>query len=162
MDGGSTQRRVVAVAGLTGGLIGVAEGVAEEFLDDDDFDVLFQEEGGGRVAEVVEADAAEAGLAEECGEGSGEVGRVDRSTHRSGDHVPAALPRGPPGGSTSATRAASGWRRPPPARPSPACSPPTTSATPTSRPPRPRAPAAGPPSTPSGTSPPWLTEARTR
>jgi len=42
-------------------------GVAEEFLDDDEFDALFQEEGGGGVSEVVEADAAEAGLAEEHG-----------------------------------------------------------------------------------------------
>ncbi|GHB29948.1 hypothetical protein GCM10010392_67740 [Streptomyces clavifer] len=38
-------------------------GVAEEFLDHDEFDALFQEQGGGRVPEVVEADAAEAGLA---------------------------------------------------------------------------------------------------
>jgi len=39
-------------------------GVAEEFLDDDEFDALFQEEGRRRVPEVVEADAAERGLAE--------------------------------------------------------------------------------------------------
>ena len=32
--------------------------VAEEFLDYDEFDALFQEKGGGRVSEVVEADAA--------------------------------------------------------------------------------------------------------
>lgn len=35
--------------------------VAEEFLDHDEVDTLFQEQGGGRVAEVVEADAAESG-----------------------------------------------------------------------------------------------------
>lgn len=57
-------------------------GVAEKFLDDDEFDALFQEQGRGRVPEVVEADAAEAGLAEERGEGAGEVGRVDRSALR--------------------------------------------------------------------------------
>lgn len=48
-------------------------GVAEEFLDDDEFDALFQEEGGGGVPEVVEADAAKVGLAEECSEGAGEA-----------------------------------------------------------------------------------------
>jgi hypothetical protein len=40
-------------------------GVAGEFLEHDEFDSLFQEQGGGGVAEVVEADAAEAGPAEE-------------------------------------------------------------------------------------------------
>jgi hypothetical protein len=49
-------------------------GVAEEFLDDE-FDALFQEQSGGGVAEVVETDAAEVGLAEERGEGAGEVCR---------------------------------------------------------------------------------------
>ena len=39
-------------------------GVAEEFLDDDEVDALFQEQGRGRVSEVVAADAAEAGPAE--------------------------------------------------------------------------------------------------
>lgn len=33
-------------------------GVAEEFLDGDEVDALLQEQGGGRVAEVVEADAS--------------------------------------------------------------------------------------------------------
>lgn len=69
-------------------------GVAEEFFDHDEFDPLFQEQGCGRVPEVVEADAAEAGLAEEREEGAGEVGRVDRSVLRGGEHVPAVLPRG--------------------------------------------------------------------
>jgi hypothetical protein len=32
-------------------------GVPEEFLDDDEVDALFQEQGGGGVAEVVEADS---------------------------------------------------------------------------------------------------------
>ncbi|GGT26490.1 hypothetical protein GCM10010222_80370 [Streptomyces tanashiensis] len=31
-------------------------GVAEEFFDDDEFDALFQEQGGGGAAEAVEAD----------------------------------------------------------------------------------------------------------
>ncbi|GHE83691.1 hypothetical protein GCM10018772_02720 [Streptomyces fumanus] len=69
-------------------------GVAEEFLDHDEFDALFQEQGCGGVPEVVEADAAEAGLAEERGEGAGEVGRVDRFSLGSGEHVSAVLPRG--------------------------------------------------------------------
>ncbi|GAA3154491.1 hypothetical protein GCM10010521_47870 [Streptomyces rameus] len=46
------------------------------------------------MAEVVEADAAEAGLAEGRGEGAGEVGRVGRCAPRSGEHVPAVLPCG--------------------------------------------------------------------
>ncbi|GGV02461.1 hypothetical protein GCM10010245_07010 [Streptomyces spectabilis] len=37
------------------------KGVAEEFRDEDEIGALFKEQGGGRVAEVVEADAAEAG-----------------------------------------------------------------------------------------------------
>lgn len=69
-------------------------GVAEEFLDHDEFDALFQEQGRSRVAEVVEADATEAGLAEERGEGADDVGRVDRfALHRS-EHVPVVLPGG--------------------------------------------------------------------
>jgi len=69
-------------------------GVAEEFLDHDEFHALLQEQCGGRMAEVVKADAAEASLAEERGEGAGEVGRVDRSALGSGEHVPVVLPRG--------------------------------------------------------------------
>ncbi|GGY13390.1 hypothetical protein GCM10010358_77100 [Streptomyces minutiscleroticus] len=46
------------------------------------------------MAEVVEADAAEAGLTKERGEGAGDVGRVERCALRSGEHVPAVLPRG--------------------------------------------------------------------
>lgn len=43
-------------------------GVAEEFLDDDEVDALFQEQGGGGVAEVVEADRPKAGAVEEASE----------------------------------------------------------------------------------------------
>jgi hypothetical protein len=84
-DGNCAERWVVVAVGLAGALGGVAEGmaeevdgvsleaesdvgvdgggdadvgVAEEFLDDDEFDALFQEEGGRRVAEIMEADAA--------------------------------------------------------------------------------------------------------
>ena len=90
-DGCCTSGWFIAVVGSGGGRGGVAEGVAEEvdgvaleaesdvgvyrsghadvgvaqqFLDDDEFDALFQEEGGRRVSEVVEADAAESGAAE--------------------------------------------------------------------------------------------------
>lgn len=41
-------------------------GVAEEFLDHDEVDALFQEQGGGGVPEVVEADAPEPGPVEEA------------------------------------------------------------------------------------------------
>ena len=81
-DSGSDEGWFVAVVGLAGHLGGVSErvaeevdgvaleaepdvgidgggdadvGVAEEFLDHDEFDALFQEEGGRRVAEVVGA-----------------------------------------------------------------------------------------------------------
>jgi hypothetical protein len=53
-------------------------GVAEEFLDDDEFDALLQEERRGRVTEVVESDAAEPGLMEQGGEVPGEGGPFDR------------------------------------------------------------------------------------
>ncbi len=116
MDGGSAQRRVVAVVagrlvvgravkGGTESVDGVAleaepdvgvngggdadVGVAEEFLDDDEFDALFQEEGGGRVAEVVEADAPEPGPVEEA---AGEVGRVERPSGRRGEYEAAVAP----------------------------------------------------------------------
>ncbi|GGY07404.1 hypothetical protein GCM10010358_70710 [Streptomyces minutiscleroticus] len=68
-------------------------GVAEEFLDDDEFNALLQEQSGRRMAEVVEADAAEAGHAEERVEGAGEVGRVDRSVLHRGEHMPVVQPR---------------------------------------------------------------------
>ncbi|BBC91878.1 hypothetical protein SRO_0702 [Streptomyces rochei] len=36
-------------------------GMVEEFLDDDEVDALFEEQGCGRVSEVVEADRPEVG-----------------------------------------------------------------------------------------------------
>lgn len=69
-------------------------GVAEEFFDHDEFDSLFQEQGRGGMPEVVEADAAKAGAAEDRVEEAGEVGRVDWSALHSDEHVPAVLPRG--------------------------------------------------------------------
>lgn len=53
-------------------------GVAKEFLDHDEFDALFQEQGRSRVPEVVEADAAEAGLAEKRVEGAAKGHRPAR------------------------------------------------------------------------------------
>lgn len=46
-------------------------GVVEEFLDDDEVDALFQEQGGGRVPKVVEADHSEPGAVEEAAEAAG-------------------------------------------------------------------------------------------
>ena len=67
-------------------------GVAEEFLDDDEVDALFQEQGGGRVAEVVEADRPELGLVEEAAEAAGEVGGVEWLALRSGEDEPVVRP----------------------------------------------------------------------
>jgi hypothetical protein len=119
VDGCCTKWWFVAVVGSVGGLGGVAEGVAEEvdgvaleaesdvgvhrrgdpdvgmaqqFLDDDEFDPLFQEEGGGRVPEVVEADAAERGLAEQGVEVPGEGRSLDRGTVGPDEDVAAVLP----------------------------------------------------------------------
>lgn len=53
-------------------------GVSEGFLDDDEFDAPFQEQGGRGVSEVVEADAAGAGIAQERGvsiNGGGSIAR---------------------------------------------------------------------------------------
>lgn len=60
-------------------------GVAEEFLDDDEVDALFQEQGGGRVPEVVEADRPEFRAVEEAAEAAGEVGGVERLALRGGE-----------------------------------------------------------------------------
>lgn len=60
-------------------------GVAEEFLDDDEVDALFQEQGGSGVAEVVEADGPESRLVEEAAEAAGEVGWVERSAGGGGE-----------------------------------------------------------------------------
>lgn len=49
-------------------------GVAEEFLDDDEVDTLFQEQGGGRMSEAVEVDRPEPCPVEEAAEAAGEVG----------------------------------------------------------------------------------------
>ena len=89
VDGVSLEAEAEADVGVDANV-----GVAEEFLDHDEFDALLQEQGGGGVAEVVEADVAKAGLAEERGEGAGEVGRVDRSALHCGEHVRVVLPRG--------------------------------------------------------------------
>ena len=51
-------------------------GVIQQLLIYDEVDTLLQEKGGGRVAEVVEADAPESGPVEEAAEAAGEVGRV--------------------------------------------------------------------------------------
>ncbi len=51
-------------------------GVAEEFLDHDEVDSLFQEQGRGRVSKVVEADATESGPAEEVGDTNSTVTHV--------------------------------------------------------------------------------------
>ncbi|GDY69905.1 hypothetical protein SAV14893_092980 [Streptomyces avermitilis] len=59
-------------------------GVSEEFLDHDEVDALFQEQGRGRVAEVVEADASESGSAE---------GWRVRAVGQGYDHQLAALAR---------------------------------------------------------------------
>jgi hypothetical protein len=67
-------------------------GVSEEFLDDDEVHALFQEQGGGRVPEVMKADAAESGPVEEATEATGEVGRVERSTGRRGEDQATDLP----------------------------------------------------------------------
>jgi hypothetical protein len=67
-------------------------GVAEEFLDDDEFDALFQEEGGRRVSKIMEPDAAKPGPAEQGVEVSGEGGSLYRGSVGSGEDVAAVLP----------------------------------------------------------------------
>ncbi len=67
-------------------------GVAQELLDHDEVDPLLQEQGGGRVAEVVEADAAESSPVQEAAEAAGEVGRVERPAGRGGEDEAAVLP----------------------------------------------------------------------
>jgi hypothetical protein len=53
-------------------------GVAEEFLDDDEVDALLQEQGRGRVPEIVEADRPESRAVQEAPKAAGEVGGVER------------------------------------------------------------------------------------
>lgn len=118
-DGECGQRRVVTVVGLTGGLAGAAKGVAEEvdgvslevepcvgvdgggdadvraaekFLDHDEVNVLFQEQGGGGVWYVVEADAAQPCPVEEWAKAPGEVGGVERAAGGRGEDEPAVRP----------------------------------------------------------------------
>ena len=67
-------------------------GVAEEFLDDDEVDALFQEQGGGRVAEVVKADRPDSGAVEEATEAAGEVAGVERPALRGGEDEPVVRP----------------------------------------------------------------------
>lgn len=67
-------------------------GVTEEFLDDDEVDALFQEQGGSGVAEIVEADGPESCRVEEAPEAASEVGGVERLAVRSGEDEPAFRP----------------------------------------------------------------------
>lgn len=67
-------------------------GVAQQLLDHDKVDALFQEQGSGRVAEVVEADAPESGSVEEAVEAACEVGRVERPSSRRGEDEAAVSP----------------------------------------------------------------------
>jgi hypothetical protein len=67
-------------------------GVAEEFLDHDKVDALLQEEGGGGVSEVMEADVVEPSPVEEAAEAAGEVGRVERPSGWRGEDEAAVLP----------------------------------------------------------------------
>lgn len=55
-------------------------GVADKFLDDDEVDALFEEQGGGEAPEVVEEVRPESGTVEETTEATGEVGGIERST----------------------------------------------------------------------------------
>ncbi|GFN06603.1 hypothetical protein GCM10010298_54470 [Streptomyces microflavus] len=66
-------------------------GVAEEFLDDDEVDALFQEQGRGRVSKVVEADGPELRAVEETAEAAGEVGGIERSTGGGGKTSPLSV-----------------------------------------------------------------------
>ncbi|GAA1441198.1 hypothetical protein GCM10009602_15460 [Nocardiopsis tropica] len=72
-------------------------GVAEKFLDDDEVDALFQEQGGGRVSEVVEADRPEFCAVEEEVEAAGDVGGVGRAAGRDGEDEPAVRSARPDG-----------------------------------------------------------------
>jgi hypothetical protein len=59
-------------------------GVAQQLFDHNEFHSLFQEEGRGRVAEVVEPDAAEPGPTEQGVEVPGEGGSFDRGAIETG------------------------------------------------------------------------------
>ncbi|GLU50256.1 hypothetical protein Nans01_46070 [Nocardiopsis ansamitocini] len=60
-------------------------GVAEEFLDDDEIDALLQEQSGGRVPKIVEANRPESCAVEEAAKAAGEVGGVERPVVRGGE-----------------------------------------------------------------------------
>lgn len=67
-------------------------GVAEEFLDDDEIDALFQEQGGGRVPEIMEADRPEVCAVEEAPKAAGQVGGVERPALRGSEDEPVVRP----------------------------------------------------------------------
>lgn len=74
-------------------------GVSQEFLDDDKVHALLQEQGRGRVPEVVEADSPEPCAVEETTESAGEVGGVEGAADGGGeDEAVVRPPRsgGPP------------------------------------------------------------------
>jgi hypothetical protein len=60
-------------------------GMPQKFLDDDEVDALFQQQGRGRVPEVVEADRPEPCAVEEAPEAAGEVGGVEWPALRGGE-----------------------------------------------------------------------------
>jgi len=67
-------------------------GVAEEFLDDDEVDALLQEQCGGGVSEVVEADRPEPCRVEDAAEAAGEVAGVEWPALRGGEDEPVVRP----------------------------------------------------------------------
>lgn len=67
-------------------------GAAQEFLDDDEFDALFQEEGRGRVAEIVEPDGQQLRVVEWGAEVRCERGGFYRVHVRPCEDVAAVLP----------------------------------------------------------------------
>lgn len=118
-DGCCTKWRIVAVVGLCGVVCGPAKGVAEgvdglaleassdvgvhrgrdadvgvaeKFLDDDEFDAVLQKQGRCRMPKIMEADAAEPGLAKQGVEVSGERGSLDRGSVGPSEDVAAVLP----------------------------------------------------------------------
>ncbi len=66
-----------------------------EFLDDDEVDTLFQEQGGRRVAEVVEADRPEPCRMEDAAEAAAEIAGVERRALRGSEDEPVGRPARP-------------------------------------------------------------------
>jgi len=122
VDGCRTSGWFFVVVGSGGRCGGVPEGVAEEvdgvalearpdvgihgcghsnmsmsqqFLDDDEFDALFEQERGRRVSEIMKTDAAQGGPAEQGVEVSGEGGALDGVAVGPGEDVAARLPDRP-------------------------------------------------------------------